>query len=586
MVLPRSHHGFVITFFRQTRLDFGTLRPYFGTKSEHMPHRRILSLWFPRLAADQALRGERGLLQGPLAVMEEVANTQILRSLNAEAEAEGLRPGQPLRDARAMCPTLITRPANLLAEAQFLTALRRWAGKFSPWVAEEPPASLIVDLTGCAHLFGGEAALVAQVGFDCADLGLAVRTGIADTAGAAWALARFAGRGASAARSGDAIDQEARATRSRAAKKRNWERGGPAPAGLAPSAATARIAPPGQARSAIATLPIAALRLPPETVAALARLGLTRIEDLLGLPRAGLSRRFGRQVVHRLDQALGADPEPISPARPPHHFATRLTFPDPIGLPGDIHAAIDRLLPRLCAHLADKGRGARRVRLEIHLADRTVQSFDLGLARPTDQADRIRPLLALKVAEVAPGFGIDMMRLEAHQTEPIYAKTHKGHMDAADDVAARLAANTALDDLIGKIGARVGMEQIIRLHPAESHIPEKTAKVLAAGWSEPALDWPLPHAPRPVLLHRPEPVTAPEAPSLPTDFRWRRRVLITASAIGPERIAPEWWLDDPQWRSGLRDYWRLETQTGERLWLFYAHGGALSPGWFCHGSFA
>ena len=550
-----------------------------------MPHRRILSLWFPRLAADQALRGERGILPGPLAVVEEVGNMQSLRSLSAEAEAEGLRQGQPLRDARAMCPALVTRPANPLAEAQFLMRLRRWAGKFSPWVAEEPPASLIVDLTGCAHLFGGEEALLAEVAGDCADLGLAVRMGIADTAGAEWALARFAGAGVAATRSGDAIDQEARATRSRAAKKRHWERGGPAPLLAAGGAGPLRIAAPGQARGAIASLPIAALRLPADTVAALARLGLTRVEDLLGLPRAGLARRFGREVVHRLDQALGVDPEPISPARAPHHFATRLTFPDPIGTPEDIIAAIDRLLARLCTHLAARGRGARRVRLEIHRADRTVQAFDLGLARPTDQPDRIRPLLALKVAEVEPGFGIDMMRLEAHQTEPVHARTHKGHMDAADDVADRLAANTALDDLIGKIGARVGMEQITRLHPAESHIPEKTARVLAAAWSEPAGDWPAPHAPRPLILHRPEPVAAPEAPALPMTFRWRGRNFTTASALGPERIAPEWWLDDPNWRTGLRDYWRLETTAGDRLWLFFAHGAGLQAGWFCQGSF-
>ncbi len=298
-----------------------------------MSHRRILSLWFPRLAADRALRAERGILPGPLAVVEEVANTQLLASLSREAEAEGLRVGQPLRDARAMCPHLVTRPANPLADAMFLTSLRRWAGKFSPWVAEEPPASLIVDLTGCAHLFGGEAALVTQAEADCADLGLCVRTGIADTAGAAWALARFAGRGIAAARSGDAIDQEARATRSRAAKKRNWERGGPAPRPGLPGTPEGRIASPGHGRSALAALPVAALRLPADTVAALARLGLTRIEDLMGLPRASLARRFGREVVHRLDQALGVEPEPVSPARPPHHFATRLTFPDPIGLP-------------------------------------------------------------------------------------------------------------------------------------------------------------------------------------------------------------------------------------------------------------
>ena len=569
-----------------------------------MSHRRILSLWFPRLAADRALRAERGILAGPLAVVEEVANTQILCSLSAEAQAEGLRVGQPLRDARAMCPSLITRPANPLAEAVFLTSLRRWAGKFSPWVAEEAPASLIVDLTGCAHLFGGEAALVAQAEAECADLGLSVHTGIADTAGAAWALARFAGRGVSPARSGDAIDQEARATRSRAAKKRNWERGGPAPRLAQPGTPAGRISPPGHGRSALAPLPIAALRLPDETVAALARLGLTRIEDLIGLPRAALARRFGREVVWRLDQALGMEPEPVSPARPPHHFATRLTFPDPIGLAPDIIAAIDRLLPRLCQHLADKGRGARRVRLEAHRSDHTVQSFDLGLARPSAEPDRIRPLLPLKVPEIEPGFGIDILRLEAHQTEPVHARQHKGHIDAANAASDRQSADTGLDDLIGKLGARVGLETITRLHPADSHIPEKSAIVLAAAWSEPNRDWPGlggmgsggmglggpglggPAARRPLLLFRPEPVSAPEVPTPPASFRWRRRDLALASATGPERIAPEWWLDDPDWRTGLRDYWRIETESGERLWLFFAYGGLISGGWYCHGSFA
>lgn len=554
-----------------------------------MSHRRILSLWFPRLAADRALRGARGLMTAPFAVVQDLANTQVLMSLSPEAEAAGLRVGQPLRDARAMCPALVTRPADPLADMAFLLALRRWAGKFSPWVAEERPASLIVDLTGCAHLFGGEAALVTQAEAECADLGLAVQSGIADTAGAAWALARYGGRGGgggAVARSGDAIDQEARATRSRAAKKRHWERGGAAPRLGVTDVAMGCIAPAGQGRSMLAPLPIAALRLPPDVVAALARLGLTRVEDLLGLPRAALARRFGREVVWRLDQALGQEPEPISPARPPHHFAARITFPDPIGLPDDIAAGISRLLPQLCLRLTQAGRGARRLRLEVWRSDHTVQSFDLGLARPTAEPDRIRPLLLLKLPEIEPRFGIDLLRLEAHQTEPVHARTHKGHFDAADDGAARLAGSGGLDDLLGKIGARVGMEAITRLHPVASHIPEKTAQVLAAAWSEPAGDWPAPPGPRPLVLHRPEPVTAPDEPALPLQFRWRRRDLVTASATGPERIAPEWWLDEPDWRTGLRDYWRVETVGGERLWLYYAHGGVISGGWFCHGSFA
>ncbi len=551
-----------------------------------MPHRRILSLWFPRLGAERFLRLERGTREGPFAVVDTRGNTQVLVSLSAEAEAEGLSPGQPLRDAQAMCPALVTRLANPIAETAFLAALRRWAGKFSPWVAEEPPAALVIDLTGCAHLFGGEAALIEEIALDCRDLGLTVHSGIADTLGAAWALARYAGQPAPLSRTGDAIDQEAWATRARAVKRRNWERGGPAPRLATPANTQSRIAAPGLTRTALAPLPVAALRLPEDTVTTLARLGIRRIEDLAGQPRAGLARRFGRTLVQRLDQAMGVEPEPISPAAPLAHFAVRLSFPDPIGLEADIAAALDRLLPALGERLRAKGQGARRVRLECHRVDQSLQWAEVGLARPSAEADRIRPLLLLKLGGIDAGYGIDRVRLEATETEPVYARQHRGHLDAAADVAARLSGNTALDDLIGKIGARTGLEAITRVHPADSHIPEKTSKVMAAAWSEPAGDWPAPAGPRPLLIWRPEPVTAPESPALPLEFRWRRRSLRTLAAAGPERIAPEWWLDDPDWRTGVRDYWRVTCEGGEKLWLYYAHGGTMSAGWFCQGSFA
>lgn len=551
-----------------------------------MPNRRILSLWFPRMGAERLLRLARGTLDVPLAVVAERGNTQVLASLSAEAEAAGLSPGQPLRDAQAMCPQLLTRLQNQRAEADFLAALRRWAGKFSPWVSEEPPASLVIDLTGCAHLFGGEEGLLAQVEADCADLGLSVCAGIADTVGAAWALARFAGQPAALARSGDAIEQEARATRARAVKRRHWERGGPAPRVEAPAAARHRIAPPGQTRTALAPLPVAALRLERELVEQLARLGLRRIGDLAGQPRAALARRFGRVLVQRLDQAMGVEPEPVSPARPPDRFAVRLTLPEPIGLDEDIVAGLDKLLPALCARLEARKRGARRVRLECFRADQSRQTLQVGLARPSWNPDRLRPLLLMKLADIDAGFGIDVLRLEAHVTEPVHERQHGGHMAAVEAARARLSGDAALDDLFGRLGARVGLEAITRLHPADSHIPEKASKVLAAAWSEPATDWPPPPAPRPLLLWRPEPVTAEERPEPPLAFRWRRRDLRLASATGPERIAPEWWLDEPDWRSGVRDYWRVTCETGERLWLFFAHGGAVSGGWFCQGAFA
>ncbi|MBV0913715.1 Y-family DNA polymerase [Anianabacter salinae] len=551
-----------------------------------MPIRRVLSLWFPRMAAERQLRGFRGLLDAPFAVVGDRGGMQVLASLTRAAEAEGLRTGQPLRDAQAMCPALMTRSESPHIDAAFLTALRRWAGKFSPWVAEEPPASLVIDLTGCAHLFGGEAALIDHVALDCADLGLSVQAGVADTLGAAWALARYAGQPGTALRSGDAIDQEAYATRSRAAKRRNWERGGAAPSAGAPKAHVTRIAQPGQTRQAIGPLPVAALRIEDEAAAALARLGLRRIEDLWGMPRAALARRVGQGVVKRLDQALGLDPEPVSPARPEMSLAVRLTLPEPIGLEQDILAGIDRLLPELEKRLVAKGHGARRVRMQCFRADQGVEAVEIGLARPSARPDRIRPLLAMKVGGIDAGFGIDAIRIEAVATEPVHDRQHRGHLDAARDVAERLEANTGLDDLIGRVGARIGMEAITRLHPADSHIPEKTQKVLAAAWSDPATDWAPPPTPRPLLMWRPEPVTAEDRPAMPAAFRWRRRMFETAQARGPERIAPEWWLDEPEWRSGVRDYWDVVTTDGQRLWLYYAHGGTMSSGWFCQGRFA
>lgn len=550
-----------------------------------MSRRRILSLWFPRLGAERIARAERALA-GPLAVVDEQGNMQVVTSANAAAQAAGVRVGQPVRDAHAVCAALVTRARNAPAEAAFLTALGRWAGRFSPWVAEEPPDALVVDLTGCAHLFGGEEALCRVIEGDCAGMGLTVRLGIADTLGAAWALARFAGQGAGPDRSGDDIDQEARATRSRAGRRRHWTRGGTAPQIPPAPAGTARIAPPGQSHGALSPLPVAALRLDEATVAQLSRLGLRRVGDLLGQPRAALARRFGRGLVHRLDQALGSAPEPISPARPAERFAVRLTLPEPIGLKDDILAGIDRMLPRLCARLRDRGQGARTIRLEAHRADRAAEVVTVGLARPSWDADRIRPLLEMKLDAIDAGFGIDLLRLEAARTEPVHDRHAVGHLEAGRAVAERRARGTALDDLIGRLGARVGMEAITRLHPASSHIPEKTATVLAAAWSEPARDWPMPAAPRPLTLWRPEPVTAPAVPDPPTRFRWRGQEHEATHTAGPERIAPEWWLDDSDWRSGVRDYWVVVTARQERLWLFYAHGNTMSAGWFCHGQFA
>jgi protein ImuB len=547
--------------------------------------RRILSLWFPRLAAERVLRMEPALSEIPLAVVSETGNLRQVASLTTVAEARGLHRNQPLSEAAALCPDLVTRSADPTGEAAFLTALRRWAGKFSPWVAEEAPEGLMVDLTGCAHLFGGEAALFAQVEADCADLGLTVCAGIADTAGAAWALARFAGGATGPVHTGDAIDQEARATRSRSGK-RHWTKGGAAPTTPSRSNGPTRIAPPGATRQALSPLPVAALRVNPETAQGLARLGIRRIGDLLGMPRAGLARRFGADLVRRLDQALGVEPEPISPAGAPLHFAVRLSLPEPIGLEADILAGLDRLMPALCEKLRAQGRGARRVRLDLSRVDGELQSVEVGLARPADRPDQLRPLFELKTGSIDAGFGIDRLRLSAPVTEPLHATDHKGGWAVSAEAGTPRGEAQEMADLIARIGARIGLEAITRARPADSHIPEKTAAILAAAWSEPAQDWPGAPRPRPLTLFRPEPLRAPEAPRVPAEFTWRGRPLRTLAATGPERIAPEWWLDDPDWRSGVRDYWRVTTEDGASLWLYYAHGATASGGWFAHGDFA
>ena len=552
-----------------------------------MSDRRILSLWFPRLGAERLIRRQPVLADQTLAVIEERQNMQVVSSLNHVAQAQGVHVGQPVRDAHAMCPGLMTQLRSKVGERRFLEVLQRWAGKFSPWVAPEDGDALVVDLTGCAHLFGGEGPLMQVVEDDCTDLGLTVLMGLADTRGAAWALARFAGRVAAASRSGDAIDQEARATRSRAGKRRHWTKGGAAPVLRTQVSDAVRIAPPGQTYSALSPLPVAALRLEADTAAQLARLGLRRVGDLLGQPRAALARRFGRGLVLRLDQAMGSAPEPVSPAEAPDHFAVRMTLPEPIGLTADVLAGVDRLLPRLCKSLKDKGKGARRVALHAYRSDHAIEVVEVGLARPSFDPQRMRPLLEMKIADIDAGFGIDMLRLVAVQVEPLYQEHVVGHVQAANAARTRLTTAHVLDDLVGCLGARVGLEAIQRLHPASSQIPEKSHKVMAAAWSVPHDgSWPVPSNPRPLLMWHPEPVHAAATPKLPESFRWRGRDLTRLRALGPERIAPEWWLDDPNWRSGVRDYWVTDTADGQRLWLFYGHGGTMSPGWFCQGSFA
>ncbi|MFD1696828.1 Y-family DNA polymerase [Roseibium aestuarii] len=487
-------------------------------------------MWFPRLASDRVLRARP--TDVPFALTLQTGSVNRIHCLNARAERLGLYRGMAWADARAFCPDLTSEEADLSAEARFLAGLRRWALRYCPWVGLEEPDGLVLDITGSAHLHSGEDGMLADMRQRLMRAGLSVRLGLADTRGAAWALARH-GEG---------------------------------------------IAPAGKPLEALAPLPVAALRLEPETITSLQRLGLRTICDLEGTARAPLARRFGPQVLRRLDQALGRQPEQISPLSDPPHYGVRITLPEPVGLVDDVMALTGRLLDQLCDKLARYGEGARVLHLTLHRVDQAAHQIELRLARPVTEARRILPLFERSVSKVDAGFGIERLRLEATAVERVEAE-QLGHGAGP--------APSGLEDLLTRIGTRIGIENILRFEPVDTHIPERSFLLAPACSPVPGRVPPASHLtwttlrPRPLRLFPPEPIDG--AGSRPPErFRWRRMSFSVGHATGPERIAPEWWTEDETWQSGLRDYWRVSTRQGRRLWLFHT---PQKPGWFVQGEF-
>jgi len=265
--------------------------------------------------------------------------------------------------------------------------------------------------------------------------------------------------------------------------------------------------------------------------------------------------------------------------------------PEPIGLAADMAAGVERLLARLCRALEARGVGARSLRLTARRVDGADAEAELTLARPLREPARLAALLQPRAAEIDAGHGIDALRLEATAVEPLRpAQADPAQGEPAE--AAPAPGNERLADLLSRLGNRIGFEHLIRLLPAESHIPERAFIRAAAAWSTPE-PFPAGGPPRPLVLFPPEPVTpgtpgsaaAPPPARPPERFRWRGRRLTLARADGPERLAPEWWWHDPAWESGTRDYWRVETAEGPRLWLFHTPEAAR-PAWFAQGAFA
>lgn len=552
--------------------------------------RRFLSVWLPRWPIDRLRRRHRQTLpqadgnraagrpdpitdpNRPVGLVTATTGGQRLTIVNRAGARAGLHPGQLVTDAKAIQPDLYVREAEPRADAQDLKSLGAWCARYTPWVA---PASgingldgLMLEITGCAHLFGGEETMLCDLLHRLETFGFEARGAIADTQGTAWALARY-------------------------------------------GCEAHMCLPTGQEARALGSLPVAALRLDPETVDALMSLGLKTVSHLMTMPRAPLAKRFGPVPLTRLDQALGALDEPLSPLAPPAAYRARIVMAEPLSEISHLVKATARLARDLTGALQDDAQGARSLALDMFRLDGAVHRLDVGTARPVADPRHIVRLFTEKLdrlgGEIDTGYGIEVMTLSALVSEPLVSG--QLGMDSAFGIkpgesggtpVTRAVLEEALAPLTDRIANRLGLDKVRNLQRRDSHIPERAVS------ASPVMEslcgpnsWQMAHDPdyeislgaRPIaLLPRAEPIDViaeiPEGP--PRQFRWRRSTYRVTRAEGPERLAPEWWrLDtDPE---RMRDYYRIEDENGRRFWL-YRHGlytrDPETPEWYMHGFFA
>lgn len=476
------------------------------------------------------------------------------------AQALGLRPGMAVTQARAQVPGLDIRPADPAGD---LAALKRLAilaaRRWSPIVALTGDDGLFLDLTGTAHLFGGEEAMAHRILRLLARAGFAAQVAVADTPGAAWALARYRYRRLS-------------------------------------------ICLPGAQAEALAGLPTPALRIDETAVELLRRLGVDRIGQLAAMPRAPLVRRFGAHTVLRVDQALGRMPEPLVPVIPPEAIAVHQRFAEPIATAEAIEHWLGVLTPRLAAALEAEGLGVQALECIAERVDGVPQRIRIGLARPNRDAAHLLRLLKRRIEDVEPGYGIDAIALHVRRAGPLGPQPLAERLDeeAAPDIAT----------LVDTLATRIGLASMWRMRPVESDVPERSAartavldpperagpreKIDAVGQLDrsPALHPWHPEWPKPArLLRRPERldhVLAELPDHAPRRFTWRGQPHRVVRADGPERIHGEWWKRVGE-AEHVRDYFRVEDEQGRRYWLFRRGDGERPAtgdlSWYLHGVF-
>ncbi|KIQ04074.1 nucleotidyltransferase [Agrobacterium tumefaciens] len=502
---------------------------------------RVVSLYLPTWSTDRyrrALGNKAPPVDQPVVMIARQGNRRVIAAQDAAAMAAGLRLGMPVSKAQAILPGLIVEDLQAGDDISALRDLAFWFLRvYAPIVAPDPPDGLVLDTTGADHLHGNELMMITGMINRLHGLGFRARAAIADSWGAAHALARFG------------KDE-------------------------------ATIVPQAGASAVLENLPLAALRLEPRTVADLKVLGFRRIGELMATARAPVTLRFGPQVGRRLDQAYGLLSEPIEPIRVPELVEAQRFFAEPIGAAETIARYADKLVRQLCLELEKRGLGARRVDLVFHRVDSGVQAIRAGTSRPVRDIKQLSRLLTDRIDTINPGFGIEKMILTATHAEPLVVGQTR---------------STLLEDVRGDIGETVDViinrgHKVYRYAAVASDVPERSVQMVASQSADDMLGWP-DQWPRPVrLLGRPEPIQTmallPDHP--PKSFTWRGVRRLVKRADGPERVFGEWWKRERE-QAAVRDYFIVEDESGERFWIFRSgdgeHANTGSQGWFLHGMF-
>jgi protein ImuB len=511
-------------------------------------------LWHLRQNGSAAREQAALLADSPLVLIAHEPRGIRIAAVNAAAHKAGAYAGQALNDARAACPSLVAENADAEAGHAMLLRLASAAMRYTPIVALDGEAGLLLDITGCAHLFGGEETLIKDCQRRLAAIGFSCSLGLASTPLAARALAWF-GSGA------DILE--------------------------------------GDAIAALDTFPVEALGLDASRNLLLKRLGLKRIGDVKAVPRAALERRFRSKeeafsVRLALDRLAGDVTEAVKAIHPPEPYRFTLNLAEPLLDPVGVGMALDQLLIKAHHRLESDGLGARAFYLTAFRADGGTSQISIKLSEPARDVARIARLFAPHLPQIDCGHGVDAFVLTARFVERL-AHTQKSMVSGQGGNGDGTHFCDGLAPLIDTLTNRLGQGIVFAFGPHESHIPERVQKRVAAT-SNLAEDWSrwaeaqIGSAPRPFrLFERAELVdvmaSVPDGP--PVRFTWRRVTHKITHATGPERIAPEWW------RAGakgvaVRDYYAVQNEHGRRFWLYRAgaYDAPEPPRWYVHGVFA